>query len=148
MSYQNKELTREIRHLKHKSFPELKWVYMGGFYVPDYEVLSNKSLARIRVKALAKSNESELSWVVGFGHIILAQSLSSRDHYHERIGIIAHEFSHIVTGNSCERVVDDEAIKRGYVFELMEAAKRLESSGLKRRPLSYSSQELCEMLIH
>lgn len=146
MDYRNRQLIREIRQVKQESFPELKWVYFRGIYVPDYEVLKTKSLARIRIKALAKSNETKLFWAIGFGKIILAESLSSPEHYTERRGIIAHELSHFVVAHNSEQKIDDEAIKRGYVFELMKAVKILESIGVKRKPLSYGSADLMEML--
>lgn len=141
----SRELTREIAGIKKESFSELKFTYIRGIYLPDYHLLSDRKLGRIKFHGYGWFLDEKLQFAVGFANLMLPQGLSHPRYISERRGIIAHELSHITSGvSSSERDVESEAIKRGYAHELMKVIGLLEDNGM--RSLTYTRKEIAEMV--
>ena len=148
-------LKEDIRYVK-SSFPELKFMHISGTYKPIEELLENNCQAGIRYSALALTRENleskKARFIMGLGKIYIPNSLDCQEFSLQRRGIIAHELSHFcffpldVSGSQRERQVDEEAVRRGFGNELLEAITFLENvhyiikKGHKRT--GYSSQEL------
>jgi hypothetical protein len=137
-------LSRQIAGIKQELFPELKWVHVRGIYVPTYNLIKDRRLAVVGQNHLKRNfNNGILSSAIGFADIIMAQALASPIYSDERIGIIYHELSHLVTEDPSEKAVDNEAITRGGEYYLMKAASLIERfSGDRNKVGSYSSREL------
>lgn len=136
-------LNQEIRQIKKESFPELKWVFLRGIYVQDFNVLKNRHLAGISFDYTKRIfSDGKLVFAAGFANVLIAKSLSYPFYWEERRGIISHEISHLLVEDDSEKKADNIAIRRGYTYELMRAAKLVEKLGYNRRNASsYSSND-------
>ena len=142
MINQNRQLTEDIRKIKRESFPELRWVYSRGVYVPLSMLQVNNALASVKLTGIEVSDKNGKSCFFGYIRLMIPDLLSPNFHFRDRRGFIAHELSHLVAHSDNEKVADDEAIKRGYLRDLLDVNLFLENKGLGRGGTSYDSQQL------
>jgi len=143
----------DIRYVK-GNFPELRFMYVSGTYSPIEELLENKCQAGMRYSALARGHigSKETLFIMGLGRIHLPDFLDSQELSLQRRGLIAHELSHFCffpfddSGSESERQVDEEAMRRGFGNELLEAITFLENVPDLGKRYGYSSQEFRKVL--
>ena len=138
-------LNQEIRQIKRKSFPELRFVYVRGIYVPDEKILPNFGNVTSYILQIESENVNGSSRTpYGFALIKFPNCSSGNQNINVRKGIIAHELSHLFMGEihlpDNEGFIDSLAINRGYIGEVLAMSEKMESIGFKR--LGYSSMEL------
>jgi hypothetical protein len=142
-------LTREIRELKHRFFPELESVYVRETYVSERELTpapGQVDFARLRTHYMWPGFPTIGVMPIGYVTISILKELRRSEHEIARIGFLGHELSHIILGSEAsEEATDRETIHRRLGQELLEATRYIEGRGTMRRA-SYGSQELMRLL--
>lgn len=142
------DLTREIREIKKKSFPELKLVFTRGVYVPPCALGGAGAAAKCNVLRVSKEGEAPF-FCAGFADIMIPEYLGGNLNARARRGIIAHELGHIVSEKKFDEYsADEEAIRRGEGINLYVGLKKLEGSGFQRCAEAYDSAAILTKILH
>lgn len=145
---ENLSLTKQINSIRSEEFPELKWVFVSGIYVPLEKLANEGSGGRIIFDGYISHSkvEGHNPLKFGYGFLTLPDYLASKDNDNPRKGIIAHELSHLIcTETNSELAADEEAVKRGLGPSLYDALRIRESLGI-RRNTGYNSSQVLQML--